>query len=185
MIIKEFAFKLKDGREAVIRSPRLEDHKNLVNYLEQAAGETNFLLTTPEECAKYTEEYEKVFIQTTNDSPNAVMLLCLVNNRIVGTSRVEWSTHFKTRHRARVGIAVLKDYWGQGIGSQFFKELIRVAENNPEITQMELEFIEGNERAKALYEKFGFKVYGSRPNSIRQKDGSLVKEFFMLKEINR
>ena len=57
MIIKEFTFTLKDGREAIIRSPRVEDSQDLINYLTKAAGETDFILTTPEECSKYSPEY--------------------------------------------------------------------------------------------------------------------------------
>ena len=63
--------------------------------------------------------------------------------------------------------------------------MISIAESKPEVSQLELEFIEGNERAKALYEKFGFKVIGYVPNSIKQKDGSLLKEYLMIKEMKR
>jgi len=185
MIIKEFAFTLKDGRNAIIRSPRVEDSQNLINYLIQVTGETDYLLATPEECSKYSLEYEKAFIENANNSDNAYMFVCEVDNQIVGTSRIEWSNQFKTKHRARVAIAILRDYWSQGIGSQFFKTMIRIAEENQNISQLELEFVEGNERAKALYEKFGFKVYSFVPNSIRQKDGSLLKEYLMVKEIKR
>lgn len=64
-----------------------------------------------------------------------------------------------------------------------FAELISVAETRPEIQIIELEFIEGNDRAKALYEKYGFKIVGERPNAFKIKDGSLLKEYFMQKEI--
>ena len=185
MIIKQLSFTLKDGREAVIRSPQVEDWKELIAYLTQAASETDFLLTTPEECSKYSEKYEKAFIEATNNSDNAVMLMCLIDHKIVGTSRIEWKTHIKTKHRARIGIAILKDYWGLGIGSTFFKEMIRIALENKDLLQLELEFVDGNERAKALYEKFGFKIFGFIPNSIRAKDGSLRKEYMMIKELDR
>ena len=36
-----------------------------------------------------------------------------------------------------------------------FQEMIKIAESNPDILQMELDFIEGNSRARALYEKDG------------------------------
>lgn len=185
MIINQFSFQLKDGRTATIRSPREEDYQNLIDYLTKATGETDFLLTTPEECSKYTPEFEKAFIKATNDSPFATMLLCVVDNQIAGTARIEQLSHVKTKHRARVAVAVLEDYWRQGIGSMFFKTMIDIAYKNQEIQQLELEFIEGNERAKGLYEKFGFKVYGFIPNSIKQKDGTLLKEYLMIKELKR
>ena len=66
-----------------------------------------------------------------------------------------------------------------------FQELIRIAENNPNILQMELDFVECNSRARALYEKMGFRITGVRPNAIRQKDGTLLNEYSMIREIRR
>ena len=37
---------------------------------------------------------------------------------------------------------------------------------------MELEFTKGNERAKALYEKFGFEIVSEKPNVYKLKDGT-------------
>ena len=91
----------------------------------------------------------------------------------------------KTRHRASVAIALLKEYWNQGIGTRLFQEMIQIAEDNPSILQMELDFVEGNTRARALYEKMGFRITGVRPNAIRLKDGTLLNEYSMIKEISR
>jgi len=60
-----------------------------------------------------------------------------------------------------------------------------IAEENEQILQMELDFIEGNNRARALYEKMGFKIVGVRPNAVRLKDGTLLNEYSMIREIKR
>ena len=91
----------------------------------------------------------------------------------------------KTRHRVRVAIALLRAYWNQGIGTRLFQEMIRMAEENEHILQMELDFVEGNARARALYEKMGFRITGVRPNAIRLKDGTLLNEYSMVREIRR
>lgn len=49
--------------------------------------------------------------------------------------------------------------------------------------QIELEFVEENNRARALYEKMGFKILGLTPNAIRLKDGTFLCEYKMIKEI--
>ena len=86
----------------------------------------------------------------------------------------------KTSHRATIAIAILKDYCGIGIGSAMFEELVAAAQNRgTEI--MELEFIEGNERAKHLYEKFGFRIVSERPNAFKLKDGTHLSEIYMQK----
>ena len=91
----------------------------------------------------------------------------------------------KTRHRASVAIGLLKEYWNQGIGTRMFREMIRIAEENRDILQMELDFVEGNTRARALYEKMGFRITGVKPNAIRLKDGTLLNEYSMVREIRR
>lgn len=61
-----------------------------------------------------------------------------------------------------------------------FEELVAAAQNRgTEI--MELEFIEGSERAKHLYEKFGFRIVSERPNAFKLKDGTYLREIYMQK----
>ena len=185
MIIDPIEFSLKDGRSAIIRSPRDEDIPGMLRYLRLSAGETEFILRYPEECGKYTEEGEKALFDRINASETGAMLVCLVDGTVAGNCEVSWTSKMKTRHRASVAIALLKEYWNQGIGTRFFQELIRIAEGNPDITQMELEFIEGNTRARALYEKMGFRITGIKPNAIRLKNGTFLNEYQMVKEIRR
>ena len=185
MIIQDVEFTLKDGRKAVIRSPREEDTPAILDYLVVTAGETDFLTRYPEECREYTPEFEKAFIDRVNASGNEIMLLCLVEGKMAGNSRITWKTDIKTRHRAGIGIALLREYWNLGIGTKLFQEMIRIAEENEYILQLELDFIEGNARARALYEKMGFRITGVKPNAIRLKDGTLLNEYSMIREIKR
>ncbi len=185
MIIRDIEFAMKDGRKAVIRSPRDEDVQGMLDYLYQSAGETEFILRYPEECGKYTAEGEKELFDRLNASDSDAMLVCLVDGKVAGNCHVTWKKSIKTGHRAMVAIALLKDYWNQGIGTRMFREMIRIAEANDNILQMELEFIEGNTRARALYEKMGFRITGMKPNAIRLRDGTLLNEYAMVREIRR
>jgi RimJ/RimL family protein N-acetyltransferase len=157
----------------------------MLDYLRVSAGETEFILRYPEECGKYTPEGEKALFDKVNAADNEAMLVCLVEGKVAGNCQVAWSKGIKTKHRAMVAIALLKDYWGNGIGTRMFQELIRIAESNPDILQMELDFVEGNARARALYEKMGFRITGVRPNAIRLKSGKLLNEYSMVREVRR
>ena len=185
MIVNETEFTLKDGRKAVIRSPWDEDIEGMLEYLYVTSGETEFLLRYPEECVKYTPEGEKALFDRMNAADNETMIVCLVDGVIAGNCQVTWKKSIKTRHRADVAIALKREFWGLGIGTRLFEEMIRIAEANENILQMELEFIEGNSRARALYEKMGFRITGMRPNAIRLKDGTLLNEYTMIRTVKR
>ena len=81
-----------------------------------------------------------------------------------------------------MAIGILREYWSLGIGSVMFAELVRVAKEQG-ILQLELDYIEGNARAKSLYEKMGFHEVGVKPDAIRLKDGTMLDEISMLKKL--
>ena len=72
----------------------------------------------------------------------------------------------KVAHRARFGISVLKDYWGMGIGRVVMEASIDCA-CRAGYTQLELDVVDGNERAVSLYRRAGFEEYGRNPRGYR------------------
>ena len=185
MRIQDVHFALKDGRQAVIKSPGEEEVEGTLQYLVQSAGETEFLVRYPEECGRYTPEGEKALFEQKNESPLEAMLVCVVEGKVAGTCEIIFQNRIKTRHRATVAIALLKEFWNQGIGTKMFEELIRLAEEREEVSQIELDFAEGNARARALYEKMGFRITGVRPDALKLKNGTLLNEYMMIRKINR
>lgn len=181
MIYKSKEIQLKDGRTALFRSPKEEDAAKMAEYLKTAAGETNFILRYPEECTETVEE-ERKFLMNILESETAMMIVCEVDGAIAGNCQLMFKPRIKVRHRASVAIALLKPYWNLGIGTKLFEEMIAAAKEHG-VTQLELEFIEGNTRARRLYEKMGFRIIAERPNAIRLKDGTMLKEFIMIKEL--
>jgi ribosomal protein S18 acetylase RimI-like enzyme len=49
--------------------------------------------------------------------------------------------------------------------------------------QAELEVIAGNDQAIALYEKLGFRKYGTFPDNMKYKDGSYADAYWMMKKL--
>lgn len=151
MIIDDVRFELKDGREAILRSPKEEDVESTLEYLVTSAGETDYILRYPEECGKYTAEGEKTLFEQKNASPNEAMIMCIVEGKVVGNCGISFFKGMKTKHRASIGIALISDFWNQGIGTKMFEEMIRLAESREGVMQIELEFVEGNARARHFY----------------------------------
>ena len=181
MVFKETEFTLKDGRDAQLRSPCEEDAEEMLQFIKKASGETDFLMKFPEEFDKFTLEQEKAFINEDYYSPNALMIACIVNGKIAGNCQISFRTGMKDRHRSSVAIALLKEFWNLGIGTRMFEELIQIAKEREGVRQIELDFIEGNSRARSLYEKMGFRITGVKPDAIRMKDGTFVNGYMMVK----
>ena len=96
MIIKEFEYILKDGRRALIRSPKVEDIDSMLDYLYTSASETDFVLRYPEECSRYTKEKEKELFERINNSSDEVMLVCIVDGKVAGNCDISWNNRIKT-----------------------------------------------------------------------------------------
>ena len=174
---------LKDGRRAILRSPDPQkDAADLVQYLHDTAADTPYVLRTPEEI-RYTVEGEERFLRAVVDSPDDCMILCEVDGHIAGNCHLSFNSRVKTRHRSSVAIALRKAYWGQGIGTAMFQAMEGLARQREGVLLMELEFIEGNTRARALYEKMGFRIVGLHPDAIRQADGQLYALVAMQKRL--
>lgn len=179
MVFADKEIMLKDGRTAILRSPSVEDAEKLLHYIRKASGETEFLLRYPEEWTS-TIEQEASWIESMRVSPAALVITCYVDGEVAGNCDIRFRSGMKTAHRANIGIALLQEYWNLGIGSAMFTELIAAAQKHgTEI--LELEFLEGNDRARHLYEKFGFRVVSEHPNAYKCKDGTYQKEFYMQK----
>ena len=179
MIFENRNITLKDGRAATLKSPCVEDAEKMLNYIKKACGETDFLARYPEEW-NITLEQEKAWVNRLRSAPDILGITCYIDGQIAGNCEIHFRGGMKTSHRAAIAIAILKDYWNLGIGSAMFKELVAAAQKHgAEI--MELEFIEGNERAKHLYEKFGFRIVSEKPNAFKLKNGTYLSEVYMQK----
>ena len=183
MVIEDKWVDLKDGRKVLIRNPREEDIEAMLKYIRASAEETEFLNRAPEDFDRYTYEGEKEIFKKWNESENDLALVGIVDGKLAGNCQIVFFDRKKIRHRASIGIAFTTEFWGLGIGSAFLQELIDAAKARPEMRQIELEFVEGNSRARALYEKMGFRITGVRPNAVRLKDGTFVNEYMMVKEL--
>lgn len=185
MIFNEKKITLKDGRTAILKTPCIEDAEKMLQYIKKACGETDFLARYPEEWDHVSVESEEKWVKNLRESQSAFAIACYIDGEIAGNCDINFRGGIKTSHRATVAIAILKEYWNLGIGSAMFAELMTAAESRPGVEIVELEVLEGNDRARALYEKFGFQLVGERPNAFKLKDGRLLKEYFMQKELRK
>ena len=181
MLYQTTTITLKNGKQATFRSPRKEDAAALLDYLRKTAEETDFVLRYPDEVTM-TLEQEEAFIERINQSANSYMIICLVDGKHAGNCSMQFHDKRKVRHRGEVAIALVKEFWGMGIGTFMFEEMLQLAREYG-ASQLELGMVDGNERGLALYRKMGFREYGRLPNAFHQKDGTMRDEILMALEL--
>lgn len=98
---------------------------------------------------------------------NAIGLVAEEEDQIIGFCEViRKRDNSPVAHRGDLGLSVKKEYRGRGVGSKLLEETIRRCKNKFEI--LELDVYVGNERARCLYKKFGFKSCGILPKPSRE-----------------
>lgn len=182
MLFPEKKIILKDGCEAVLRSPVGSDAEDMASFVKAIAAETDFTLRTPEEYSSLTVEAQATSIEKINASKNVISIICTLNGRFCANCNLQLNLKTKIRHRATIGIAVYKEFWGRGIGGAMIDEMIALAKKLG-VAQLELTVMESNSRAISLYERKGFTSVATLPNAYRTSDGRMLSQITMIRPI--
>ena len=104
---------------------------------------------------------------TTNDDTQ-IALVASVAGEVVGNLGLTRFTRPRRAHVGEIGMGVRDDWQGKGVGSALLEAALDLADNWLGLRRIELHVHAGNERAIALYRKFGFAVEGThRAYAIR------------------
>jgi ribosomal protein S18 acetylase RimI-like enzyme len=152
---------MKDGvyMSIEIRRATKDDVENVIVFCKQVGSETDNLSYGSEGIGSNIERISK-YLDDVYNSDKAVFLIAISDNKIVGYA--EYSSLFRKRlsHRGDMGIAVLKNYQGKGIGSHLMKELIDYVKNEIKAEIISLEVRTDNQIAINLYKNNGFEKIG-------------------------
>lgn len=171
--------KIINGKKLILRSPKKEDIKVLIQSLKDLNRETKFLSSEPEEI-KYTEEDELVFINSLNSSEKSVLLLAFVDGQYIGNCLMKQGDTLRSAHRATIGIALYQEYTHQGFGEAMMETIVELGKK-AKFEQLELNVVSTNKAAISLYNKLGFKQYGFLPHQMKYRDGSYADDYVMIK----
>lgn len=180
MIFEKKAVNLKDGRQCILRPVEVEDAEALLEYLRTVSSETPFLLRNKDEVT-YTVEEEEALLEKVRNHPREIMMVAEVEGIIAGNCTIaSFGNMRRVYHRGDFAIALKKAYWKLGIGSALMGYAFSLAKGIG-YEQVELEVVDGNDRAKGLYERFGFKETGKIIRALKYDDGSYRDEYKMIK----
>lgn len=174
-------FRMKNGENTVLRSPGARDAAQRIAFFRLVNDETPFMIRSAGDSPEDLWLVEDILEDQLRDEAS-LEIAAFVGEEMVACGNLGpvSRAYPRTRHRARFGICVRKDFWGQGLGGAIVETMIREA---PAMgySQIELSVNAGNERAVGLYRKFGFVETGRTPNAIRYEDGSVADEIQMVR----
>ena len=129
---------LRDGATLTLRSPTPDDAPALLDYLDVVRRETDFLMVGPSD-EMFTVEREREWIKEQGDGPDCVQIAAWHDGRPVGLAGVKADGPFaRVRHRATLGISLLAEWSGRGLGTHLTRELVSWAERHPAILVVRL-----------------------------------------------
>lgn len=146
--------------DITIEKATATDAAELLEFFKKIGGETDNL-TFGEEGIPISVERETKYLESMENSKDHIMLLAKENGKIIGDASLDRLSR-RMSHRGDLGIAISKEYWNKGIGSQLLRGIIDFAKDN-EFEIVELQVRSDNISAIHLYEKYGFKKIGTHP----------------------
>lgn len=165
--------KRSDAKDSLsIRAPQVSDAAKLLNYCKIIGGESHNL-TFGSEGIGMTLEEEQKWIRDTANHPLNRQWIAVVNQEIAGFCDLHVAPRSRMAHRASFGLSVRKAYWHQGIATALLKAMMDYAQSQPSIAIIAIEVVEDNDRAIALYERFGFQKVGYLQKFFRIDDQEL------------
>lgn len=176
MIIDHKEYQVK-GLGYTIRSAVKQDAGALSEVRLQIDGETENMDREAGEAFIDEGGFEQIILADTA-SPRSLFLVAAVDNRIAGFSRCQGTELKRLSHKVELGVCILKEYWGYGIGRALLKESIQWADHTG-IRKIALSVLETNTRGIELYKSLGFEAEGVLQNDKLLSDGKYYSTIVM------
>lgn len=173
---------LKD-KEFIIRNFRNDDSERpdkFLAYINNLIEDSEAMISLK---MKKTLEQEKEWVANTLSLVKLSRMVVLIaerNDLIVGQTAVSLCPERK-EHIAELGISVIRDYRGYGLGPYLLSKILYMAEESlrPKPIMIRLSVFSSNERAISLYQKHGFEIIARIPKQL-EFNGQFVDEIVML-----
>ncbi|WFA08896.1 GNAT family N-acetyltransferase [Tissierella sp. Yu-01] len=146
---------IKNGSTITIRKANKLDAEAMLEYLDKISKESDNLTFGNGEF-KLTLEQEENFIDNISKQNNAIFLIAEIDGKIIGNLSFAGGSKPRIAHTGEFGVSVLKDYWGQGIGTYLIEYLINWSKESGIIRKVNLRVRSDNYSAIHVYKKLGF-----------------------------
>lgn len=176
--VKEKSYLLKNSTSATIRTVKESDAQAYLNLGKSIMAEEIYSLTQAFEL-DLTVEQERQWLKINIENDNHLIIVAEVNGMVVG--QLDFSNGHRQRisHTGEFGMGVHKTFRGLGIGGLLVQTLMDWAKDSPQIEKINLSVHQTNDRAIAMYKKYGFQIEGVRTRDLKYPNHVYVDSVLM------
>lgn len=142
-----------------LREATPKDAEELLTIMNILDKETPFLLVNQQSLKLNSKDMAEQ-LDFIYEQDNQLILLAYNHDRLIGVATVMAELEAPLKHVGEIGISILKEYWGYGLGTVMLEEIIAWAKETDIIKRLEIKVQERNQRAVALYQKVDFETEG-------------------------
>lgn len=171
-------------QEVIFEEAEPADARVVQVFMRQVIQETDYLVAESTGFA-YSESEVEQMLEDSLAHEGRLCLVAKIGEKIIGLIHVRSDSSYRISHIGNLFIAVLKDYWGYGIGRILLENALDWAEEMGVLTRLEMTVQVRNERAVHLYQTCGFEIEGIQKRGARTDEGEWLDLYYMAKLIDK
>jgi RimJ/RimL family protein N-acetyltransferase len=164
-------FTLASGKIVTLRVLRWEDLDGLLSFInslvKEKQGDSRSGLYAGFD-RKVTREEEAEWLAQSLveiEGGEVIDTIAEIGGKVIANGEVTRGKYKDTRHHGHMGLTMVNEYRGQGIGRRIIETLVRES-RRAGLWTLDVEFLAENETARRAYEKAGFKQAGIIPHKV-------------------
>lgn len=178
---------LIDGQQFIIRNLTGSDYntpEKFADYLNRIIDDPRGMILAKR---KKTVDMERAWLKdmlAEIATSRAAIIIAELDNLVIGMAGAHLRPE-RAEHVAELGVSVLKEYRGRGLGSLLFKKALQAAETKlfPRPRMVRLSVFNINKEAISMYKKHDFEIVAHIPEQF-EFNGQYVDEIIMLRPID-
>lgn len=138
------------------REPKMSDLKSILEMINSLVEEKAYIIVQKKLTLKEEKDYLKNVLKEIKNK-SEVYLALDINGKVRGNARVSLIDSGPRKHMGELGISIMKEARGKGLGEKLFKKIVEKAVKELKVKIITLYVVSKNKVAINLYEKMGFK----------------------------
>jgi len=138
------------------REPRISDLKSILEMINSLVEEKAYIVVQKKLTIREERDYLKNVIKEIKNK-SSVYTVIDINGKVRGNAKVSLVDSGPRKHIGELGISIMKEARGKGLGEKLFKKIIEKAVKELKVKIITLYVVSENKIAINLYKKMGFK----------------------------